>query len=191
MEAIPDGKISAVGGSYDRVLDAQYVAEGYSCVAENGRYVVSITDDGIAKAVEASIKAGNDALKAALGDGSTTTLADVTEDDIKAIILSDKGAAFKTAIGGASAMLDKLDAGQAGSLSCEESRPEKTGGRAADELRHRLHSGARARAFRRSRRPSRRTRRMLKSRRLTRRRANWPPTATRRQPNRRRTWPKR
>ena len=94
------------------MLDAQYVAEGYSCVAENGRYVVSITDDGIAKAVEASIKAGNDALKAALGDGSTTTLADVTEDDIKAIILSDKGAAFKTAIGGASAMLDKLDAGK-------------------------------------------------------------------------------
>ncbi|WP_306575626.1 hypothetical protein [Anaerotruncus massiliensis (ex Togo et al. 2019)] len=70
------------------------------------------TDEEIAEVVAAAIKAGNDALKAALGDDSTTTLADVTEDDIKAIILSDKGAAFKTAIGGASAMLDKLDAGK-------------------------------------------------------------------------------
>lgn len=70
------------------------------------------TDEEIAEVVAAAIKAGNDALKAALGDGSTTTLADVTEDDIKAIILSDKGAAFKTAIGEASAMLDKLDAGK-------------------------------------------------------------------------------
>ena len=56
------------------MLDAQYVAEGYSCVAENGRYIVSITDDGIAKAVDEAIKAGNAALKAALGDDSTTCL---------------------------------------------------------------------------------------------------------------------
>lgn len=109
----PAGKISAVGGSYDRVLDAQYVAEGYSCVAENGRYIVSITDDGIAKAVEAAIKAGNAALKAALGDDSTTTLATVTESEINKILADqNKKDDFKTAIGKASAMLDKLDAGK-------------------------------------------------------------------------------
>ena len=109
----PAGKISAVGGSYDRVLDAQYVAEGYSCVAENGRYIVSITDDGIAKAVDEAIKAGNAALKAALGDDSTTTLATVTESEINKILADqNKKDDFKTAIGKASAMLDKLDAGK-------------------------------------------------------------------------------
>ncbi|MBC3937744.1 hypothetical protein D4A47_02365 [Anaerotruncus massiliensis (ex Liu et al. 2021)] len=71
------------------------------------------TDEEIAGVVAAAIKAGNDALKAALGDDSTTTLATVTESEINKILADqNKKDAFKKAIGEASAMLDKLDAGK-------------------------------------------------------------------------------
>ncbi|WP_308754679.1 hypothetical protein [uncultured Anaerotruncus sp.] len=83
----PNGKISASGGSYDRELDARYVAEGYACVRDGSRYVVSITDDETKAQVAAAIAEAEKVLTGSLSGETLAGLAgsELTPEQIAAL----------------------------------------------------------------------------------------------------------